>query len=93
MFTCTIEMYGISPGITDQNRIDVEVNDGATISHLVAALKARIPALDGAVIQPGSNRLIESYAFIINGQFHFGESEIKVQKGDRVVLVLLATGG
>lgn len=86
-------MYGISPRITEQTRAEVELNEGATINELVAALKAKVPALEGPVIRSGYNRLTESYAFIVNGQFHFGEDEAKIQKGDRVVLVLLAFGG
>jgi hypothetical protein len=93
MFTCKVEMYGISPGITELTGAEVELNEGAAIDELVAALKAKIPALEGPVIQSGLNRLTESYGFIVNGQFHFSEGETKIQKGDRVVLVLLAFGG
>ncbi len=93
MFTCVVEMYGISPAVTGLTRAEVELNEGDTIEKLVAALKAQIPALEGPVIQSGSNHLTEAYTFIINGQFHLGEDEAKIQKGDRVVLVLLAFGG
>jgi hypothetical protein len=93
MFTCTIEMYGVSPSVTELTRAEVDLSKGAPIQELVAALKAKIPALEGPVIQSGFNRLTEAYAFIVNGQFHFGESETRIQKGDRVVLVLLAFGG
>ncbi len=93
MFTCVVEMYGISPGITELTRAEIELNEGAGINELVAALRARVPSLEGPVIQSEYNRLTEAYTFIINGQFHLGEDEIKIQKGDRVVLVLLAFGG
>ena len=86
-------MYGISPGITELTRVEVELNEGAAIDELVSALKAKVPALEGPVIQSGYNRLTEAYTFIVNGQFHFGEDEVKIKKGDRVVLVLLAFGG
>ena len=86
-------MFGISPGITEQTEAEVELNEGATVDELVAALKAKVPALEGPVIQSGYNRLTESYGFIFSGQFHFGEDDAKIQKGDRIVLVLLAMGG
>jgi hypothetical protein len=85
-------MYGISPGITELNRAEVELKDGASIDDLAAALKVKVPALEGPVIQSGANRLVESYSFIVNGQFHFDDRAI-IQPGDRVVLVLLAVGG
>ena len=93
MFSCIVEMYGISPGITDQTRAEVQITEGAGIKELIDALKAKIPSLEGQVIQSGSSRLTESYALIINGQFYMGDNEVKLQKGDRVVLVMLATGG
>jgi hypothetical protein len=86
-------MYGISPGITDLTSVEVELSERAGIDELAAALKAKVPSLEGPVIQSEHNRLTESYSFIINGQFHFGGDEVKIQKGDRVVLVLLAFGG
>jgi hypothetical protein len=93
MFKNTVEMYGISPHITPVVKVEVELNEGGLIPDVIAALKAKIPALEGPVIQSGYNRLSENYAFIINGQFHMNEDEVKVQPGDRIVLVLLAVGG
>ena len=90
---CTVEFFGMPPGTTDLPKVDIEVGDGAGIPELVATLRQAIPTLDGPVISAGEERLLESFAFNINGEFYFGDAEVHVRKDDRVVLILLAAGG
>jgi hypothetical protein len=93
MFHCAIEMYGIPQNITQQNKVELELKDEAILKDIVMALKQKIPELEGPVIQHEQGRLIESYAFIVNGQFQLGDSNVRIHHNDRVVLVLLAMGG
>jgi hypothetical protein len=92
-FILNVEMYGIPQNIARQYKTAVDLEDGATLKDVVLALKRRIPALDGPVICQGQDQLTESYSFIVNGQSQPGESNIRIKPDDRVVLVLLATGG
>jgi molybdopterin converting factor small subunit len=93
MIKCTVEMYGVSPEITDLRKVEVELNGGATLGDVVAALRRKVPALEGAVITKGEDRLTEYYAFAIDVNFQPDDSNIQLKDGDRVVLLLLATGG
>jgi hypothetical protein len=93
MFTLNVEMYGIPQNITRQYKTAVDLQDEARLKDVVLALKLEIPALEGPVICQGQDRLIESYAFIVNGQSQPEDSNIRIQRNDRIVLVLLATGG
>jgi molybdopterin converting factor small subunit len=90
---CTVEMFGLSPQITDINKVELELKEGAGLKDLVAALRRKIPALEGSVIKPGEDRLTDWYVFSINGQFQDSDSEIRLRSGDRITLLLLATGG
>ncbi|MBN1190476.1 MAG: MoaD/ThiS family protein [Dehalococcoidales bacterium] len=93
MFTLNVEMYGIPQKITQQYKTSVNLEDEAGLKDVVQALKRKIPALEGPVISRGQDRLTEEYSFIINGRSLPGDSNIKIRPDDRIVLVLLATGG
>lgn len=88
----TIEMYGLSP-YTESNQVDLEIKDGAGLGELISALVRRIPSFEGHVKQVGRNRLVENYGLYVNGQFVDPDEQIQLKKDDRVVLLLLATGG
>jgi len=93
MIRCVVEMFGLPPEITELREVGVELKDRASLGDLIAALRRKIPALEGRVIRAGEDRLTQYYAFNINGRFHFDDSKLQLQDGDRVVLLLLASGG
>ncbi len=94
MTRCIVEMYGLSSEITELRKVEIELEDGASLGEVVEALRRKIPALEGRVIRPGEDQLMEHYAFNINGRFYFDENEeVRLQDGDRVALLTLATGG
>lgn len=93
MVKCTVDMFGMPAQVTDLKNVDIELKDDARVRDVVAELKRKIPNLEGAVITPGDNRLTEMYAFNINGQFHYDDSDLRLKNGDRLTLLLLATGG
>ncbi len=88
-----VEMYGLSSEITELRKVEVELEDGASLGDIIAALRREIPALEGRVIRAGEDRLTEWYTFNINGRFYFDDRELQLQDGDRVALLTLATGG
>jgi len=93
MVKCTVEVFGVPPEITDMRSTDIHLKDGATPTDLVAALREKVPALEGPIIAPGEDRLNEVYGFYINGQFYTGDEEVHLKTGDRIVLLALAMGG
>ncbi len=87
----TVEMFGLSP-YTEENSVGVDLENGATLAQLLEAIGQKMPSLKGRVIQ-SDNRLVENYGLYINGEFVADERAVKLKERDRVVLILLATGG
>jgi molybdopterin converting factor small subunit len=86
-------MFGLPYEITPLREVEVELEEGAGMAEVIAALKNRIPALEGPVFRPGENRLRELYKFNVNGQLYFDGSDFKLRPGDRIALLVPVTGG
>ena len=88
-----VEMFGLSPDITELREVEIELNDAPRLADIVAALKQKVPTLEGTVTRPGEDRLTDRYVFNINGRFYFDGREPQLKEGDRIVLLTLATVG
>lgn len=88
-----IELFGIPNIPDDLRKVEVELNNGARLKDVVAALRRKLPALEGSVFVAGEDRLREYYAFNVNGNFYDYESDIQLKNSDKIILLLLATGG
>jgi molybdopterin converting factor small subunit len=88
-----IPMYGLPREITERREVEVELSDGAGMAEVVAALRERVPALEGHAIVHGEDRLADEYKFNINGTFYFAGMDFKLKKGDRIALLVPMTGG
>ena len=73
--------------------VEVELKDGAGMADVVAALREKIPALEGPVIRTAEDRLVESFKFNVNGDFFFDGMDFQLQSSDRIALLMPATGG
>ncbi len=93
MFRCVVEMFGLPSEITELREVEVELDDGATLKDVVAALKDKIPALEGTAIRVGEDQLVENYKFNVNGHFYYDDMGLQVKSGDRVALLVPITGG
>ena len=93
MFKCVIPMYGLPREITELREVEVELSDGAGMAEVVAAIREKVPALEGPVIRPGENRLMEGYKFNINGRFYFDGMDFQLKNTDRIALLVPMTGG
>jgi molybdopterin converting factor small subunit len=93
MFKCLVHMYGLPHEITELRAIEIEVNEGAGMEDVVAAMKKKIPALEGPIIRSGENRLEDQYKFNLNGHFFFDGMDFQLKEGDRIALLTPAQGG
>ena len=93
MNRCIVQLFGLPHEITELQKVEVGLKDGANLGDAIAALRREIPALEGRVIRAGENRLMEHCAFNINGRFYLNDKDVQLQDGDRVSLLTLATGG
>lgn len=86
-------MYGLPYELTPLREVEVELNDGAGMAEVVAALREKVPALEGPVIRTGQGRLQENYKFNINGNFFYDGMDFQLHSGDRIALLVPVTGG
>jgi molybdopterin converting factor small subunit len=86
-------MYGLPREITPLREVELDLSEGASMSEVIAALRNKIPALEGPVIRVGADRLEELYKFNVNGHFYFDGMDFKLNPGDRIALLVPATGG
>ena len=86
-------MYGLPREITEKREVEVELKEGAGMAEVLAALREKVPALEGPVIVTGQDRLADEYKFNINGTFYFAGMDFKLKKGDRIALLVPMTGG
>jgi len=93
MFKSVIHIYGLPREISDLREVEVELKDGASMGDVIAALRQKIPALEGPVIRKGENRLMEYYKFNVNGLFYFDGMDFQLQSSDRIALLMPAIGG
>jgi len=93
MFSCVVGMYGLPAEVTELREVEIELGDGARLRDMIAALRREIPALEGDIICAAEDRLTEDYAFNINGRFYQDDNGLQVKPGDRIALLLLASGG
>ncbi len=93
MFECVIPMYGIPREITEHREVKVKLNDEANMAEVIAAMKEKIPSLEGPVFRVGENRLQENYKFNVNGNFYYAGMDFKLKSSDRIALLMPVTGG
>ncbi len=93
MFRCVVEMFGLPSEITELREVEIKLNDGATLRDVIAALKDKIPALEGTAIRLGEDQLVEHYKFNVNGRFYYDDMGLQLQRGDRIALLVPIAGG
>jgi molybdopterin converting factor small subunit len=93
IFECAIPMYGLAQEITTAREVKVELRDGAGMAEVIAAMRKKLPALEGPVFRRGQDRLEENYKFNINGKFYFEGTDFELHPGDRIALLVPVTGG
>jgi molybdopterin converting factor small subunit len=93
VFKVIIPMYGLRREITELREVEVELQDGAVMAEVIAAMRKKIPSLEGPVIRKGEDRLVDQYKFNVNGKFYFDGQDFKLNKGDRIALLVPMTGG
>lgn len=86
-------MYGLPREITEIRNVEVELPDEASMAEVIAALREKVPSLEGPVFRVGEDRLQEQYKFNINGQFYFDGMDFKLRQDDRIALLVPMTGG
>ena len=93
MAAYTVGLFGLSHVFPGQHDIEVELGPETTLGELLAALRRKMPALEGKIIRTGEDKLAGLYAFNVNGRFFLDEYDIKIRATDHILIVTLALGG
>lgn len=90
----TIKFIGLPKNAVNRNSVEIELNEGADLCEIIAELKREIPTMDGTIFIPGENKLMKYYIFNINGRIHYtNDHKIDLKNSDRIILMILPTGG
>ncbi len=91
---CVVELYGLSNELTKLRKVEIELNERASLRELIAALRHKIPMIEGQVIRAGEDRLMTNCVFNINGRIYAEDTEeLRLQSSDHVALLTLTAGG
>lgn len=88
-----VELFGMSNEVVGLRDVEVELDDEASLKDVVAALRRKMPALEGSVIDPGEDKLAKHYTFNVNGRFYIDDYSVNVRPDDHIVLLTFALGG
>ena len=93
MGTYTVEMFGLPYSISGIREIKFELKDRVKLTDIVGALRREIPSLEGEVITPGNDFLMDGFTFNINGRFYVDDRDLVLKEDDHIILLTLATIG
>lgn len=93
LFKCVVGMFGLPQEITELQKVEIELKDGASLRDVIAALRREIPKLEGYVVCAGEDQLMGDYTFNINGRFYFDDRQIQLHNGDHIALLTIPRGG
>ena len=93
---CTVDFFGLPLKITEL-KVEIELKDEAKLKDVIAALRQKVPALEGNIIVPGQDRMIDGYTFNIHGRFYVdgfdGDQSLHFKDGDHIALLTIPVGG
>ena len=96
MTRCAVEFF-IAPTKLTESKVEIEVKEGAKLRDVIAALRRKVPALEGSIIVAGEDRMVEGYTFNIHGRFYTDiedkDENLQLRDGDRIALLTIPMGG
>ena len=96
MTKCIVEFYGVPVNQTDL-KVNIEVKEKAKLKDVIAALRQKVPALEGNIIVPGQDHIVEGYTFNIHGRFYIDgyddDNDLQLKDGDHIALLTIPIGG
>jgi molybdopterin converting factor small subunit len=96
MLKCTFDFYGLPVSLTDL-KAEIEVKEGAKLKDIIAALRRKVPALEGQIIKRGEDRMVDGFTFNIRGHFYVdgfdNDTDLQLKDGDHIALLTMPVGG
>jgi hypothetical protein len=91
--SCQVEFFGPARLLAGMRSVTIEIAQPMELRRLIPALAARCPALDGPVLDPTHQSLVDGYIFNRNGRDFLVETSALVQPNDRLLLLSSLAGG
>ncbi|HXG52940.1 MAG TPA: NTP transferase domain-containing protein [candidate division Zixibacteria bacterium] len=91
--TCTVELFGAARLLARTPEVSLTIPAGSALAEVFAALAERVPALSNRVVDPERRRLAPGYACNINGLDFVRDSSVKINPGDRILILSADAGG
>jgi molybdenum cofactor guanylyltransferase len=91
--SCTVELFGMARLLAKTKTVALELPQEATLSHLFFELAEQLPILVGRVISPEKNNLISGCACNVNGLEFIRNPTVKIQAGDKILILSADAGG
>ncbi len=96
MIKCSVEFFGVPIKLTEM-KVEIDVKEEAKLRDVIAALRRKVPAVEGSIIVAGENRMMEGYTFNIHGHFYTendnNDENLQLREGDRIALLTIPIGG
>ena len=96
MTKCTVDFFVLPASITEQ-KVEIEVKEGAKLRDIIAALRLKVPALEGKIIITGQDYMVDGFTFNIHGHFYVdgfdNDQDLQLKDGDHIALLTMPVGG
>lgn len=87
----SVELFGVARLVAKTQRVSLALPQQATLAHVYAALAEKLPVLVGRVLN--SEGLISGYTCNINGLEFVRAPSVKINSGDKILLLSADAGG
>jgi molybdopterin converting factor small subunit len=96
MIKCIVEFYGV-PVTAPGQKVEIELKEGARLKDIIAALRVKLPEVEGSIIVTGQDKMIDGFTFNIKGKFYIDgdddDSKLDLKDGDKVAVLTIPIGG
>ena len=89
----TVEFLGLSRRLAQVKESPVEIADQATLRDVLRHLATEFPALVGPVIVPDTYELVSSHLINLDGRRAAENLDVRLEDGQRLILMFMEAGG
>ena len=93
MIHCVVELFGMGRQLAGASNVRIELQEGATVRDLLAALGEKSPGLLGEVLTDDGRALVSAYSLSLNGRTFVDDLGLHPKDGDHFLIMLPAAGG
>jgi molybdenum cofactor guanylyltransferase len=91
--TCTVELFGVARLLAGRCELPVTLPARSTLADVLQAVSRDLPMLSGRVISADASGLADGYACNVNGLEFVRRATVRVEAGDRILIVSADAGG